>query len=192
MRAEIEIPVGSPKCGHPTVATGKPCKQPAGSRTPHLGIGKCWLHGGRSPSHIIAAERIKLEREALQYGGPIEIDPHEALIQEVYRSAGHVQFLAEKVQALEDEELVESSLAGRVPSLWIRWYAEERKRLVDAAATCIKAGVAERRVQIAEAQGKMLAEAIRRILGALNLTPEQERLAPEVVRGVLTALPSAA
>lgn len=36
------------KCGAKT-RSGGTCKHPAGFKTDHLGEGRCWLHGGRSP-----------------------------------------------------------------------------------------------------------------------------------------------
>jgi hypothetical protein len=37
-----------PKCGAKT-RKGHPCTHGAGQKTDHVGQGKCWLHGGRSP-----------------------------------------------------------------------------------------------------------------------------------------------
>lgn len=38
--------VDRPKCGAKTRAGG-PCQMPAGLRTAHPGVDRCWLHGGR-------------------------------------------------------------------------------------------------------------------------------------------------
>lgn len=66
--------------------------------------------------------------------------------------------------------------------------AAERDRCVRYAKTCHDMGIAEQQIRLAEGQGQMLAEAIRRILDALNLTPEQQGRVPEVVPGVLRAI----
>ena len=67
------------------------------------------------------------------------------------------------------------------PSVWYELYERERKHLVAVCAAALKAGVEERRVRLAEQQGDLVAEVIRRILDALNLTPEQQQLVPVVV-----------
>jgi hypothetical protein len=38
----------SPKCGAKTRG-GHPCTHGAGQRTEHVGDGRCWLHGGKTP-----------------------------------------------------------------------------------------------------------------------------------------------
>lgn len=67
------------------------------------------------------------------------------------------------------------------PSLWYDLYERERKHLVNVCAAALKAGVEERRVRLAEQQGDLVAEVIRRILDALNLTDEQQALVPTIV-----------
>jgi hypothetical protein len=67
------------------------------------------------------------------------------------------------------------------PSLWYDLYERERKHLVAVASAALKAGVEERRVRLAEQQGDLVAEVIRRILEALNLTAEQQALVPIIV-----------
>lgn len=66
-------------------------------------------------------------------------------------------------------------------SVWYQLYTAERAHLVAVCSAALKAGVEERRVRLAEQQGDLVATAIRRILEALNLTPEQEALVPTVV-----------
>jgi hypothetical protein len=61
------------KCGAKT-KSGKPCRHPAGFRTDHVGEGRCYLHGGRTP--IKSGRYSKVNRERL--GGLIaeyEADP---------------------------------------------------------------------------------------------------------------------
>lgn len=71
---------------------------------------------------------------------------------------------------------------------WLTLYREERGHLTRTAKMCIDAGVATRLVAIAEDQGRILASAIRVVLGALNLTSEQQALIPQVVPPVLRAV----
>jgi hypothetical protein len=68
--------------------------------------------------------------------------------------------------------------------------AQERDRCVRFAKTAHDMGIAEQQVRIAEHQGELLAEAIRRILAALDLSAEQQSRVPQVVPGVLRAIAS--
>lgn len=71
---------------------------------------------------------------------------------------------------------------------WLYLYREERGHLARVAKMCIDAGVASRLVSLAEDQGRILATAIRAVLNALNLTPEQANLIPIVVPPILRAV----
>jgi hypothetical protein len=75
-------------------------------------------------------------------------------------------------------------------SVWIEMYQNERKLLARACKMALDAGVAERQIRLAEAQGQLLADAIRGILGDLGLSPEQEAQAPAIVRRHLTSVPA--
>jgi hypothetical protein len=199
------VTVKKPLCGarrKPRVEEGEDpegeyfCRRAAGHGTSHLGTGKCAFHGGNAPSHLIRAEkdRKKLEieaaaREVARLGLPVDVDPQEALLQEVHRSAGAVAYLQRIVSSLDDDNLTqEDSLPGggsrTVPSVWLEMYDTERKLLVAASTAAIKCGVAERQVRIAERQGELIAGAVRTILQELGVL--EHPLAAEVVRRELT------
>ncbi|MDT7042681.1 hypothetical protein [Candidatus Nitronereus thalassa] len=38
-----------PKCGAKSKSTQQPCKNLAGFRTDHFGVGRCFMHGGKTP-----------------------------------------------------------------------------------------------------------------------------------------------
>lgn len=71
---------------------------------------------------------------------------------------------------------------------WLYLYREERGHLARVAKMCIDAGVAQRLVTLAEDQGRILASAIRAVLNALNLSPQQAALIPVVVPPILRAV----
>lgn len=73
---------------------------------------------------------------------------------------------------------------------WLVLYREERGHLARTAKMCIDAGVAHRLVSLAEDQGRILASAIRAVLEALNLTPNQMAAVPVIVPTVLRAVAS--
>lgn len=69
-----------------------------------------------------------------------------------------------------------------------RLEAEERDRCANFAAKAVAAGLAERQVRMAEAQGMMMVAVIRAILEDLQLTPEQQQRAGEIVARQLRAI----
>lgn len=97
--------VAAPRCGARKPAGGL-CRQPAGLRTPHPGVGRCFRHGGGSPGGIKNGQRLMAEAAVATYGLPREVGPHQALLEEVWRTAGHVAWLEERVRALDPDSLV--------------------------------------------------------------------------------------
>lgn len=71
---------------------------------------------------------------------------------------------------------------------WLYLYREERGHLARVSKMCIDAGVAQRLVTIAEEQGRTLSSAIRAVLNALNLSPQQAALVPQIVPPILRAV----
>ena len=140
----------------------------------------CVTHGGASPQARAAAERRLADREAMlatkTFGLPIEVDPHTALLQELHRTAGVVEWLGSMVQTLDADAVAwgttkvvvggpdhgRTSEAGR--NVWVSLWQDERKHLTAVAAACAKAGIEERRVLLAESQGRVLAGVVQRIL----------------------------
>lgn len=184
---------------------GEPCTKPKGWGTSHPGWGTCKLHGGSTPNGIKAAVKAMHAAEMATMGEPREIDPHDALLEELHRTAGHVAWLQMIVGALDpDEELVgpvggEGITVGQFgteviqharkePSVWVKLYQDERNHYARIAKTCIEAGIEERRVQLAEQYGQLIAGAINRILDSLGLTKAQMQKAPRIVREVLTSI----
>jgi hypothetical protein len=181
------------RCGANT-KRGAICGKPAGWGTSHPGTGRCKLHGGASPTHVKAAQRREAERAVELFGLPREVDPHEALLEEVHRAAGHVAWLGDVVGGLDKNQLVHGIArtvqhpdgtltveARATVNVWVRLYQEERHRLVRVAKLAIDAGVAEQQVRLAEEQAKQLAAVIRAILTDLGHDLEDERVR-DVVR----------
>jgi len=64
---------------------------------------------------------------------------------------------------------------------WYSMYLQEREHLLKASQAALRAGIAERRVRMAEMGANVIVGRIRQILNALNLTPDQIREADRVV-----------
>jgi hypothetical protein len=164
--ASARWPDGRPLCGHDKGHDAEGihigyCRNTAGMRTPHFGIGSCWSHGGTSPSHVAKAERETAAAALRTYGLPREIDPVSALFEEVHRTAGAVAWLGEIVALIDPENLVwgvtqeTDSQSGEFPGLdtvrqakpvvWLELYRLERKHLVDVCKTVVSLQLEDRR-----------------------------------------------
>jgi hypothetical protein len=191
------------RCTGRSSRTGKPCR-----RWPVKGAKVCATHGGRAPQVLAAAERRRIEQAAelavATYGLPREVAPDVALLEEVHRTAGHVAWLGKVVAGLDQDDLVwglaEEAEKGSgefpgtdrtskaAPNVWLDLYQRERKHLADVCKAALAAGIAERQVRLAEQQGALLAGVIGRVLDALGLTSEQQRLVAVVVPRELRAV----
>lgn len=188
------------RCGAKKRQTDGTCRKEAGWGTDHLGDGPCRLHGGSTWTHRKAAATKRARDAVATYGLPVDIDPADALLQEVHHTAGHVAWLREQVAAIEpdaltwgtvkvrdDGDAVETTQAAAL-NVWLQLYQAERKHLVAVCAAALSAGVEERRVKLAERQGATLAGVIRAVLDDLGLTVEQQGRVAEVVPRHLRAV----
>lgn len=170
---------------HAKTRSGRRC-----ASAPMAGQRVCRMHGGASPNAKAAAERrLAAERAANaieKFGGRRDIDPAAALLEEVHRTAGHVSWLESQI-AEGQVDIAQSTLRGVEPSVWMQLYNTERNRLIAVTKAALDAGIAERQVQLAEAQGLMLASVIRAILDDLELSALQRDKAPGVIRQHLLA-----
>jgi hypothetical protein len=184
----VEIPTD--RCGAKNRNNGKPCQARAGLGTDHFGIGRCSKHGGNSPAGKRSAHRARAIQYVRTYGLQRTIAPHEALLEEVHRTAGIVQWLEERIREMEPDALVWGlsrqskteglSEAGEMTdvtrmehiasvNIWLELYQRERKHLIDVCKTAIGCGIAERQVRLAEEHGKIIANVIAGILGQLGI-----------------------
>lgn len=178
--------MGRPLCGAKKADGSGTCSLGAGWQTDHPGTGRCKWHGGASPSGSKAGKRKSAEAAVATYGLPVEVDPHDALLAEVHRTAGHVQWLAELVADIERGDLVwglaQEKTGGEDwgtthkagPNVWLDLYHRERAHLVKVAKAAIDAGIDERRVRLAEDQGEMIVQVLKATLQDLGVevTPE--------------------
>lgn len=155
------------------------------------------------------------------YGLPQDVSPTEALLQEIHATAGHVAWLRDLVGSLETSALVwgpasetefalpaattddapaEVGSASRREvvsragvNVWLRLYQAERKHLVEVSAEAIRCGIEERRVKLAESQGALIADLIKRLLDdpTLGLSTEQRQLGRRIASNHLRALAGA-
>lgn len=140
------------------------------------------MHGGRAPQVAAAREGRVAVWEAQQRQDPIQVrDPAEALLAAATAADGLVQRLQQELA--EDERLTPATL-------WS--LGEWLDRVGRLSKTVLDARVDERRTRVSEAQGQLIATAVRQILGGLELSPQQQALVPVVVPRVLRAIESGA
>lgn len=184
---------GAPRTGKSTSGEGI-CCMPAGWGTDHLGYGHCRKHQGTQPSHRKAAVKEEAMAKAVIYGAPIDIDPEQAILQELCRTQGHVTWLAEQVRQVESGHILESTPFGIKPSAYLALYKDERTHLVRVAEVCKRMGIEERRMQLAEEYGKLIAMVLKGFIEDpdLGLTPLQKILSRDIARKHLMAIDAAA
>lgn len=155
----------------------------------------CRMHLGKKAADVISEAEAR--KAVATYGLRRDIAATDALLEEVQWTAGHVAWLREKVAEIKAADLVwgmteqaeknatefdgtDTTYAAK-PNVWLQLYMAERKHLLDVTKAAISVGIEERRVKLAEAQGALLNEVLRRIFARLNLSPEQSALLPLVV-----------
>jgi hypothetical protein len=185
------------------------CARTAGTNTNHHGRGFCDYHDWQAnaeadkrnnPTQTRAALKVAAER-AQFFGKQVAIDPHTALLDEIARTASVVAWLNDQMQQLRNKGMSDTDIIqqrtlqnGFRPSVWMELYQTERDHLVKTCVAAIKAGVAERKVQIAERQGQLIASMMFAFIHdiELGLNPDQIIAAPGLIRKHLMALPMAA
>jgi hypothetical protein len=162
--------------------SGGRCRRPAGHGTEHLGIGRCSLHGGSTPAQMERARRDLALREVAVMGARLEIEPTQALLECVYRAAGH----AGKVESLSEDEVLCVGAHGRpTPHTWIRLEQEALDRLARFSKMALDAGVAERQIKIAERTGARIAAALEEAVAPLGLSAgERSAMVQRFVQGL--------
>lgn len=163
---------------------GTRCKQYSlrGART-------CRMHGSATPQTRAKVAReqeqeraeLELAKAAVTYGLSREVDPHRALMEEIHRTAGHVDYLAGVVAQLERDALVRGITrtvtlpdgsrrieAESAVNVWVKLYQTERDHLRRVCADAIRCGVEERRVELEAQTAQLLASKVRAIVTDLG------------------------
>lgn len=161
---------GHEACGAKT-RSGKPCSQPAGFGTNHVGVGRCKFHGGSTPTQSKAARAILLDREVnrllnLEGFEPIH-DPYTALAELAGETVRLKDILLAKVEELTDLKTKLFTDKGATEQIDVVFAAYER-----ALDRCdrILSGMARLDLEdrIAKLHSRINGDAVERILTAMN------------------------
>lgn len=161
------------------------------------GTPACGKHGGKTLAELKADGERRLART---YGQPRPVGAGEALMEEIARTAGAVDYLAELVAAIEPEALwwgrtkVTQTPDGALTTVEARAhvvlqaYWKERDHLADISSAALARGAEQQMVDWARLAGMGAAKVLDRVLDALQLSPEQRAQIPQVVPDAFRAL----
>jgi hypothetical protein len=103
------------KCGAqlPNKPPGVTCRNVAGERTNHLGIGRCYRHGGCTQTHEASAEQVMEERRveeiaklAATFALPVEdMSPEDSLVWQHRELRRQITWVTSYIADLEADEL---------------------------------------------------------------------------------------
>lgn len=140
------------RCGATTRAQGE-CGRPAGWGTDHVGAGRCKLHGGCTPDGRQHGAKALLRAEGIKLGMGLDVPPDELMITCVRQAAGALQWATQRLEQEQDE--------GGEPSAGaVLQYGLALDRATSVAKTALAAGIAERRLRIAQRMGALIASAV--------------------------------
>jgi hypothetical protein len=185
---------------------GDPCSRGAGANTTHPGVGYCSKHGGNTQAGKKAAARaygrqLVIDRKE-RFGGDKSapeiqnITAEGALLEELRRSTAMVRWLEDRIAEWDLDPAEDAPELGLPPlsvetskgaptmtdaAAWLLLYREERKHAAMVAKMCIDANISRRLVNLAETQAGAISAIVRVVLEALQLSPDQAAMVPNVV-----------
>jgi hypothetical protein len=171
-----------PKCGATRKQTGGACRHPAGFRTSHPGTGRCFLHGGATRNGVTHAALEAAAIEARVMGVPVDVEPHQAILQCIAIANGELMYATWQIGRLQDAMV--STMSGPRLNAWVTVRQKAMDRLVQYAKIAADAKVVVRQVRLAEQQGELIAQVLRGVLTELGIADRPEVSA--VVRRQLT------
>ena len=158
--------------------SGDPCRRPAGWGTDHLGFGACKLHGGSTPNGGRHAITLEAARHVEAWGGRLDVNPAEALLELVQTKAAEVAYWNWRVGGLSDDEraglLVAESQYGEgpqgpvdtvtrkvAPHVFVVMLHKAQDQLASFSAAALRAGVDEALVRLATVQASAVVDLVR-------------------------------
>jgi P27 family predicted phage terminase small subunit len=161
------------------------------------GTNACNFHQGDQPTARGKIALGKVADKIPTYGQPLDVSPGEALLQEVRRTAGIVDWLGIVIARLAEGDVVwgiertashsggdfpgSDVITSAKPNVWVELYQKERRHLVATCEAALRANVDERLVRLAEMQGGRIVAVLNGIFSDLELLDWQRERLPEVV-----------
>jgi hypothetical protein len=179
-----------------------------------VGMDVCFYHGGASAGpKVRTVKRIQFGANALTaaYGAPHEVAPAEALLQEVWRTNGHVLWLQERILTANPDHFAhlmwsqaEALTAGTTSqpvrpeeveafpdaytAVWHQLYMKERTHLVTVAREAIRADATGALQRLSDAQGMLFAAVLHQLFDKLDLSGAQRTVVGQVLPELMQSL----
>lgn len=118
----------------------------------------------------------------------IAVTPGQAIQAVLNVAAGQFAYATAMVGGLSEEQMFEQTMDGAVPNRWVRLQLSIMDRIKQYARAASDMGIAERQINLAEAQTAMMGELLERVMGRLDLTPAQRKAVGPAIREELPAL----
>lgn len=189
------VPPDDKRCKAKSRQTKERCKNWA-----LKGTTVCRFHGVNKKTRAAAEAKVKQETAKgkvaalMEKLGITDEDPLEGLLREVGRSAVAVEILGSLVGDLDVQSDLHkpNHLGDQTSHILFKMWSEERERHARFCKMALDAGVQERQVQVAEAQGQMMARVIAAVFDdpSLGLTEAQRRMGKKTAARHLKALPA--
>lgn len=158
--------------------SGDPCRRPAGWGTDHLGFGTCKLHGGSTPNAGRHAITLEAARQVEVWGGRLDVNPAEALLELVQGKAAEVAYWNWRVAGLSDGERagllvaetqdgvgpqgpVDTTTRKVAPHVFVVMLHKAQDQLASFSAAALRAGVDEALVRLATVQASAVVDLVR-------------------------------
>lgn len=188
-------------CQATSKRTGEPCRN-------HRLVGQdvCRFHGG----DVLESKVQRVIEKTLAFGEKMDIHPAEALLDLVQHKAAEVYYWRARVREVEELGLdliaalqttkeVDAPIGPEggggltvtqevTEHIFYKTMRTAERDLATYCAAAMRAGVEERSVRVAEALGLQMLGALEQVMAALDLTPQQQVIAGQVVPQVLRGL----
>lgn len=102
-------------------------------------------------------------------------NPAEVLQEALDTLVAEARFAQSKVDALSVDSMFVDSMVGKIPHHWIKARDYYLQRVENCAKDMVRLGLAERAVQVQEAQAVLVAQAVRQAMEAEGMDADQIR-----------------
>ena len=150
------------------------CDKPAGWGTGHIGTGPCYAHGGNSPKEKVGGALMTAHAIATI----MDVDPWEAIEIALRRAAAWSAWYQAKLAEVTDDDALRP---GGDAWDWVMGAREMTESMAKYAKMAHDMGVAERKLQVVELQGQMIAKVLMTTLHELGLSQDMEDRARAVM-----------
>lgn len=169
---------------------GRMCAYPAGAGTRHKGYGVCRWHGGQW-AHV-----EKIWEDAMELAEELDINPLEALLQQVRVAGAHASWadmqLRAAIKTAQDDGYVPGDEPTDAVAKWMVESRKERTLFAKISKAAVDAGVAAALVARVDLESTAAAEAVLAAVDALALGPEDRMRALSAAQDRLLAIAGSA